>query len=328
MPGTQDLIRKSFQTSTYATGGDVRRIFHKVDGDWISNLHMIKEVDRDRFAEQKTEGGLSAQKGIAEGYFKQIQRKTISIKRVITGEEYKALTAYGLTQKAMNTGTDIVDKIELDMRNFLGYATVGTSYTDNGGFPVDLLVGDGLSMFSTVHTLKYSATTYTNILSGAPALSENSLASAEDFFNYNVLDNFGQRITMNANTIITSKKMVMQNRVSRILRGTSTATIEGSANANAGVTNVNKDRYEHLVVEFDVNAFNVTDSSKSYYWFLAALGGDPETSLQAYYVSWLSPMVAPADIDQDRWTMSFVARAAYGIGAVSGKGILVSKATS
>lgn len=328
MPAIQDLIKKSFTKSVYSDGGDVRKIFHKDEGDWSSNTKRIKEVDRDRFAEQKTEGGLSAERGIAEGYHKDVVRKTVSIKRIVTGEAFKALQAHKLATYATQTGEDVVDKIELDMRNYLGFATGATSYTDNGGFTIDLTVGDGLSVFDTTHTLKYSTTTYSNILSGAPSFSENSLTSAEDFFNYNVMDNFGQRIEMKANTIITSKKAVMVNRVSRLLGSDAPATIEGTANANAGVKNTYRKRYQHLVVEFDVDARNVTNSSLSFYWFLASLGGDEESSFQAYYVSWMSPMVAPAEVDQDRWILKYIARACYGIAAVSGKGILVSKATS
>lgn len=327
VPAIQDLVKKSFVAETFRTPGDVRSIFHKEDGDWSSNTKRVYEVDRDRFAERKVEGQSSAQRGISQGYFKDITRNTISVTRIVSGEAYKALTAYNLAQYATQTADDIIDKIELDMRNFLGYGA-GTSYTDNGGFTVDTTVGDGFAVFYTAHTLKNSSTTYTNILSGAPSIGESSMESAEDFFNYNVLDNNGQRVTMNPNTVITSRKATMINRVSRLFGSMAPEAVEGTANANSGVQNTYKNKYKHLVVEFDVTALNVTDSSKSFYWFLAALGGLPEQSFQAYYVSWLSPQVAPAEINQDKWTMSYTARAAYGIGAVSGKGILEVQAVS
>lgn len=326
-PAVNDLIKKSFVKETFRPAGDVRRIFHKETGDWSSQDKRVQEVDRERFAEQKVEGQSSVQRGISQGYYKDIRRKTVSVTRLVSGEAYKALTAHKLAQYATQTGADVIDKIELDMRNFLGYGD-STSYTDNGGFTVDTTVGDGFAVFYTAHTLKQSSTTYSNILSGAPSFSESSLESAEDYFSYNVLDNYGQRITMKPNTIITSEKATMKNRVARTLGSMSPENIEGSSNSNSGVQNTYKNKYKHLVVEFDVTALNVTDSTKSFYWYLAALGGMPETSFQAYYVSWLSPQVAPAEINQDKWTLSYTARACYGIGAVSGKGILVSKATS
>ncbi len=327
MPAIQDLIKKSFVSETFRPAGDVRQLFHKETGDWSSDRKRVQEVDRDRFAEQKVEGKGSVTRGISQGYAKEIIRKTISVRRVVSGEAYKALTAHGLAEYATQTADDIIDKIELDMRNFLGYGA-GSSYTDNGGFTIDTTVGDGNPLFYTAHTLKNSATTYSNILTGAPTISETAMEGAEDYFNYNVMDNNGQRISMKANTIITSAKATMVNRVSRLFGSMSPEAIEGTANANAGIMNTYKNKYKHLVVEFDVTALNVTDSTKSFYWFLAALGGSPEASFQSYYVSWLSPQVAPATIDQDEWTLEYVARAAYGIGAVSGKGILVSLATS
>lgn len=327
LPAIQDLVKKSFVKETFRPAGDVRRVFHKEEGDWSSSSKRIFEVDRDRFAEQKVEGQASAQRGVSQGYYKDITRKTISVTRLVSGEAYKALTAHKLAEYATQTADDVIDKIELDMRNFLGYGS-GTSYTDNAGFTIDTTVGDGFAVFYTAHTLKNSSTTYTNILSGAPSLSESAMEDAEDFFNYNVLDNNGQRITMSPNTIITSRKATVVNRVKRLFGSMSPETIEGTANSNAGVQNTYKNKYTHLIIEFDVTALNVADSAKAFYWFLAALGGMPEKSFQAYYVSWLSPQVAPAEVNQDKWTLSYTARACYGIGAVSGKGMLQVQALS
>lgn len=327
VPAVNDLIKKSFVKETFRPAGDVRRVFHKETGDWSSDTKRIQEVDRDRFAERKVEGQASAQRGISQGYFKDIKRNTISVTRLVSGEAYKALTAHKLAQYATQTAADVVDKIELDMRNFIGLGT-GTSYTDNGGFTVDTTTGDGLSFWNTAHTLKNSSLTYSNILSGAPSFSESAMESAEDYFSYNVTDNNGQRITMKPNTIITSEKATMKNRAYRLLGSMAPEAIEGTANANSGVKNTYRNKYRHLVTEFDVDALNVTDSTKSFNWILAALGGMPERSLQAYYVSWLSPQVAPAEINQDKWTLSYTARACYGIGAVSGKGALLVQATS
>lgn len=327
VPAIQDLIRKSFVKEVFRPGGDVRKVFHKEMADWSVSLKRIQEMDRDRFARQKVEGQSSVQLGVSQGYFKDIQRKTISVTRLVSGEAYKALQAHQLAEYATQTGADVVDKIELDMRNFLGYGTAA-SYTDNGGFTIDTTAGDGLSVFNTAHTLKNSSTTYSNILSGAPSFSESSLETGEDYFNYNVVDNNAQRISMKPNTIITTNKATMINRVARIMGSMSPEAVEGTANANAGVKNTYKNKYTHLAIEFDVTSLNATDSTKSFNWMLAALGGMPERSFQAYYVSWMSPMVAPAEVNQDKWTLSYTGRSAYGIGAVSGKGILISQATS
>lgn len=324
-PEVQDLIRKSFIQGAKKDSGAIRKVFHPATQDWTTKFKRITEFDRERLAEQKLEGQASAQRGVAVGYHKTMERKTISITRKTAGEEYMALKAQDLAVNVTNVAEDIVDKIELDMRNFIGFGT-GSSYTDNGGFDVDTTVGDGLSLFNATHTLKNSATTYSNILSGAPTFSEEAMEEAEDYFSYNIMDNYGKRQTVKPNTIITADKAVMKNRVTRLLKSIAPESIEGTANANSGVKNTWRDKYQHLVVEFDVDALDITNTAKSFYWFLASLGGSPRKSLQAYYVKWLSPMVAPAEHNQDAWTLSYTARSAYALGAVSGKGILISQA--
>lgn len=327
VPAIDDLMKKSFLKSAYKDGGDVRALFQKETQDWSSASKRIYEIDKERFGERKAQGQGSAQRGISQGYFKDINRYTVSVTRKVAGEAYKALTAYKLAEMAMATGDDIVDKIELDMRNFLGFGD-SASYTDNGGYTIDTTGGDGLSNFNTTHTLKNTATTYSNIISGAPALAETSLDLAVDYFNYNVMDNNGQRIEMKPNTLITSSKSAMVNRANRLMNSVAPEKVEGSANANSGIVNAYKNRFKHMVIDFDVTAFNIADSNKSFYWYVASLGGNPETSLQWYYVKWLSPEIAPVEVNQDKWYMSWTARACLGLGAVSSKGICVSKATS
>ncbi len=326
-PAVQDLVRKSFIQGAKKDAGAIRKVFHPDSQTWDTKYKRIQEFDRERLAEQKLEGQASAQRGVAEGYNKQLTRKTISITRKVSGEEFLALKAHKLAENVTGVAEDIIDKIELDMRNFIGIGT-SSSYTDNGGFTVDTTVGDGLSLFNSTHTLKNSTVTYSNILSGAPAFSESAMESAEDYFAYNITDNYGKRQTIKPNTIITADKATMKNRVIRLLKSISPEKIEGTANSNANVKNTYGDKYQHLVVEFDVTALDITDSSKSFNWYLASLGGSPRKSFQAYYIKWLSPMVAPAEHDQDKWTMSFTARSAYAIGAVTGKGILLVQATA
>lgn len=326
-PAINDLVVKSFVVGMARPASLVRQLFHKKQGDWARSSQRVQEMDRERYGERKVQGQASAQRGISQGYFKDISMYTVSVTRKVSGEEYKALEATGLSSMATGTATDIIDKIELDMLNFFAYGNT-SGYTDNGGFPLDTTVGDGLAFFHTTHTLKNSSTTYSNILSGAPALSEVSIEDAEDYFTYNVMDNNGKRLNMKPTHLITTEKAKMVNRVARLFGNQSPESIAGTANANSGVLNVNKKRFTHLAIGFDVDSLGDVASSKSFNWMLASLGSDPETSLQAYYISWLSPEVSPVEVDQDKWTLSFTGRAVCGIGAVSGKGCLISLATN
>lgn len=326
-PAINDLVVKSFSVGVARPASLIRQLFIKKTGDWARNSMRVQEMDRERYGERKVQGGASAQRGISQGYSKDISQYTVSVTRKVSGEEYKALTAVGLSDMATGTAVDIVDKIELDMLNFIAYGNTA-GYTDNGGFPVDTTVGDGLAFFHTTHTLKNSATTYSNILSGAPALSEVSIEDAEDYYTYNVMDNNGKRISMKPTHLITTEKAKMVNRVARLFGSASTDSIATVANANAGIMNVNKNRFTHLAIGFDIDSLGDVASTKSFNWILASLGSSPETSLQAYYISWLSPEVSPVEVDQDKWTLSFTARAVVGMGAVSGKGALISLATA
>jgi len=333
LEAVRDLIIKSFLTPTTRPYGDERQLFipRNPKGGIAAEVEKVTEMDRQRFAAtQKVQGQASAQAGIAEGYSKVISRKTVSIDRILSGEAVIGLTDKGLASWAMDSRSDIEDKVLLDMRNFLTYsAGSSTSYTDNGGFTIDVTVGDTFQAFYTAHTLKFSSTTYSNVLSGAPSLSEVAIDTANDFFTYNRLDNYAKPLANPGRlTIITSNKAVMKNRATRIIGSVSPESIEGTANANSNVKNVNQGRYEHLAIDFDQDMNGDWDSTKSFYWFMAALSGAEADRLQFYYVRWMSPMAAPTVTKESEWTISQVARAMYGIGAASAKNALVSKATS
>jgi hypothetical protein len=334
LEAVRDLVVKSFMTPNARSYGDERKLFipKSPKGGIAAEVDKVTEMDRQRFAAtQKVQGQASAQAGIAEGYSKVIYRKTVSIERVLSGEAVLGLEDKGLASWAMDTRADIEDKILLDMRNFLIYAAgSATTYTDNGGFSIDVTTADGLQAFHASHTLKYSATTYSNIVSGAPSLSDAAnLDTAADFFTYNRLDNYGKPLANPGKlTIITSNKAVMKNRVARHVTSMSPESIEGTANANGNVKNVNNGRFDHIAVDFDQDANGNWDATKSFYWFLAALNGSEADRLQWYYIRWMSPMAAPTVTKESEWTIANVARAMYGLGAASAKGACVSKATA
>ncbi len=330
VPELQDLIKKTFvQNTANREMGDISKLYRKETVGWEVNQKRFDELDREKFAERKGELQASAVRGYSKGYSKTVERYTVSVERVLSGEAYKNVTALGLAEWATAVVNDVYDKIDLDMRNFLGYSTGAASYVDNGGYTVDLTTGDGLAVFNAAHTLKFSSTTYSNIVSGAPAFSAQALDQAYDFFSYNVYDNNGKRMSMKPNTVITSKKPAMMHRVKRILNSQSQEKVEGTTNANSGVMNTYSSlNLEHLAIEFDVDQYDNTNTNLSYYWFLACLGGDMASSLQFIFASWGSPEAGKVEVDESKFYLSWVARAFCGIAALSGRGIVVSKATA
>lgn len=222
----------------------------------------MTEFDKERIAEVKSEGGKSVRRISKVGYHKDIYRKTISVTRAISGEASMALTAHGLKQDAMSVGEDIVDKIELDMRNFIGYGDA-LSYTDNGGRVVDTTTGDGKPVFYNAHTLKHSNKTYSTLLASNPAFSEEALAQSENVFRNDVMDNFGRIQNIKPNTVITTNDATVKNKVTRLLKSISPEAYDATTNSNSSVVNVNKDKYKHLMVDFDVDSLDNRVSSKS-----------------------------------------------------------------
>jgi len=326
-PELQDLIKKSFVKGVFTTPGDVRKIFIKVNGDNSTKFKRIDEVDSERFAKTKPEAAPANESKFGIGYHKVIQRKTIADRVALSYEELDALTAHQLKNDVMNVGYRLKEKIELDMAHIFTFGQ-SASYTDNGGYTVDTTTGDGLPIFSTAHTLKFSTKTYSNILAGNPSLSFDSLVAAQAHIRNNSFNNFGHALKYNANTIITTSDPVMVNRVARILQSSSVDIVEGTQNANAGIINPLRGRYKHYIVDFDVDAEGMPDTSKSYWWFLAATDGMPGERFQAYYVSWKSPTVYTPDSDKRRLIMGITGEARYGIGVVSGRGIVASFAIS
>jgi len=264
---------------------------------------------------------------MAIGYAKEIIRKTVSVTKQLSGEAIKAMEAHDLKKEATGTAGLVVDKIVLDMKNVITYGQA-VSYVDNGGFLVDTKVGDGKSLFNDTHTLKNSTKTYSNVSASNPSLSEDALPEGQNYFRDQVMDNYGKVMKMKPNVLITTSETRMVNRANRLLKSISPEKIEGGVNGNSGVINVNKARLQHLEIDFDVDAMDTRDSSKTFWWGLASVGKSEAESLQAHFLNWLSPTVTNPNINEDTWSTEYTGRTAYGLGVVSGKGIWFSFATN
>ncbi len=195
------------------------------------------------------------------------------------------------------------------------------------GTTVDLTVGDTLALVSAVHTLKFSSITYSNRVSGDPLFSKGGLEAAELLTTTDILSNFGEKRVMDFNTIVTGNNPTVVNAVKQFLRSTSDNT-----QSNAGVVNVNQDKYRHLILpQLATTATGAIDSTKKNWWFLVAAGAGLR-GWQAYYLEWEAMNLTPStagngmDVHKDIWYYNV--RQSYGIGAVSGRGLIASLPTS
>ena len=165
----------------------------------------------------------------------------------------------------ITTLTDVCpNTFDLDLAHRLTFHT-DTTYTNRDGATVDISVGDGLALGSAVHKLTGISSTYNNIVTGNPQFSKGALENAEKLFVEETLNNFGEKMLMEADTIITTDDKNTIHQVRELLRAT--ANVDSN---NAGTFNVYGNMYKHVIVRrIATTAAGFVDSTKKKYWFLA-----------------------------------------------------------
>lgn len=326
-PELTDLMERNFKLVGGLIQPVAKQLFiTETVGPGEGELKLIQEYDTTTYAKAKPQGVDAKRASFGIGYYIAIRMKRIGIESEITWE-MRRLNKY---QEVMAVMTGLPhfcpQRVELDLTHTFTFAT-STSMTDMDGNTRDLTVGDGLAFASTVHTLKFSTTTYSNRISGDPLFSKGSLEAAELLTTTDIMNNFGERRVMDFNTIITGNNPTVVNAVKQFLRSTSDNT-----QLNPGVVNVYEGKYRHVVLPYlATTAVGATDSTKKNWWVLAAINQGLR-GLQAYYVEWEAHNMIPStagngqDIHKDVWY--FNARQAYQIGVVAGRGAIFSCPTS
>lgn len=328
-PEMTDLVRREWVKVQNMIKPQARQIYITDPiGKGQGNTKKYNEIDTETYAKLKRQGEAVAKASVGVGYDKTMTKKRIGLEIDIT-QEMRDENRYPEVGALITNLTHFCpQRIELDGTHRLTFGS-STSYVDMDGETVDLTGGDGLAVFSAVHTLKFSTTTWSNIVSGNPVFSQGALESAELLTTTDILSNFGDKRVITFNTIITGTDPNTKNAVKQFLNSTSDVTQN-----NPGVMNIYQNSYKHLVLpQLATTATGANDSTKRRYWFLGALG-QGAMGLQAYYGEWEAPhMVAsPAsgnnmeDPHRDVW--SWGTRAGYGFVFVSGRGIIGSFPTS
>lgn len=292
------------------------------------NSKSYNEIDTQTFAKRKYEGAAAKKAAVGVGYSVTMLKKRIAMEIDIT-QEMRDENRYPEVQSLITNLTHFCpQRLELDQTHRLTFCS-STAYTDMDGDSVDVTVGDGLALVSTVHTLKFSSTTYSNRVSGDPIFSRGALEAAEQLTVTNILSNFAERRVINFNAIVTGDDPNTVNNVKQFLESTSDVDQN-----NAAVVNVYKGKYRHIILPYlATTAVGLPDSTKKRWWFLAAVG-QGINGWQAYFGNWeTAHMKTPPtegnngeDTHTDTWT--FGTRAGYGLCAVSGRGLVASLPTS
>lgn len=325
LPELTDLLKRDFLNTSASVVKEfsAQSLFIKddrtssTDGDKV----LYTEEDSDTFAGSKYEADLAPLGKAGVGYSKQLQARRFGKAVQVTWEMRRYNKYKDVMNKWLNIRMAIPERTELDLSHRLAFAQ-SVSYTDRDGNLIDLTTGDGLAVVSAVHTLKFSSTTYSNVITGNPAFSRTALETAEGLMATQILNNFGEVKRKNFNKLVFSNQNTTGINLAKELM-LSTATI--NSNQNAGVVNVYKGTYDIVVLPYyATTTTGAIDVAKKNNWFIIAQNGNPAESLQAYYTVWENNNMVEPEKDGQRDTWTYGVRGSYDIGFVSPRGLLAS----
>jgi len=292
------------------------------------NTKRYDEVDTETYASRKSEGADASKARAGVAYNITMTAKRIAREIDITFEMRRYNKAPQVVAAMLNLASFCPERVDLDLTHRLTFAT-STSYTDQDGDSVTISVGDGLALVSTVHTLDFSASTYSNQVAGNPVFSQTGLEAAELLAVTNILSNYGEKRKMNFNTIVSGDDPNTVNAIKQVLN--STADVDA---AHAGVMNTYSGKYRHVVLpNLATDANGAYNSAKRQWWGLIAVNGTAMNSWQAYYgVFEPNNLKTPSagnngeDIHNDNWT--YGTRMSYGDAILSGRGFIMANPVS
>lgn len=286
------------------------------------------EINLEQYASDKAEGDVAKQARFQTGYEKTLILKRISLEMPVTVEmrkwnKYSDVYSY-LTNLMETAGNRI--ELDLSQRLTFGWAT---SYVNKDGNVVDVTVGDGLALFSTVHTLKGTTLTYSNVVPLNPVLSRSSLEAAEDLVTDQTLNQFGEKMSLKFDILATTDDASTVNVARELLQSTAAVSPvpqSGGLSQNAGVVNVYQGKYRHVILPLvATNPNGSVDSTKKKYWFLASSKGSQMHMLVSEYPFVNNPAIGnnAEDVDTEDWV--YRVSASYGIATVSANWIKGSR---
>lgn len=328
LPELTDLVRRNWVFTRENIVRNAKQLYIAEDiGAGQGSSKRYFEVDIETYADAKAEGSNSSKAKVGLGYSIDMTARTFSKEIDITLEMRNDNRYAEVGTYIQNLNEFCDNRMDLDLTHRLTFAG-DASYTDMNGEVVTTEVGDGLALISASHTLAFSSTTFSNLVTGAPAFTESSLESALLIAATNIYSNFGEKRTKRFNTIITGDDPSTVRTVKQVLQ--STADVDA---VQAGVVNVYQGKFNHVILpNLATTATGAYNSAKRRYWFLAAVG-QGMNGWQAFVGSWISPqLLTPsesnngADIHNYNWTFSSYCR--YGIATVSPKGIIGSLVSS
>ena len=278
-----------------------------------------QEIDLNLYTSTKDQGDQAARAKVVLGFNKLITVKREAADIGITYEMRRFNKYPDVVRRLTNLAQQPGNRLELDLSHRLGFGTA-TTMTDKDGNGIDLTVGNGLSLYSTAHTLTGTASTYRNRLAGNPQLSKGALEGMERLVTEATVNNFNEKVTVKFDILWTTDDPVAVNTALEYLKSVAAPDF-----ANSGVTNVYQAKYKHVKLPLvATTAPGAPDNTKRSFWGIAS-----SAISDAHLGVWEAPhLKTPADLNAgeefstDDW--NFGVRAGWAIGIVTGRWIKFS----
>ena len=272
------------------------------------------EIDLELYTSDKDQGDQASRARVQLGYNKLVSVRRQALDIGITFEMRRFNKYPDVVRRLTNLAQTPANRLELDLSHVLGFGTA-TTYTNKDAAVIDISTGDTLALWSTVHTLTGSATTYRNRLAGNPQLSKGALEGIERLVVEETLNNIGQKVSIPFDILWTTDDPATVNTALEYLQSVAAPDF-----ANSGVTNVYKAKYKHVVLPLvATTAAGAVDATKRRFW-----GVSSSLMSDAHLAIWEAPhLKAPSDLNAgeefstDDW--NFGVRAGWGIGVVTGR---------
>lgn len=229
------------------------------------NTREFTEIDLEEYASFKGEGDQTSRAKVQQGYSKVATLSRIGKQIGITYEMRTQGKYFEIKSKLTNLGGLVPKRLDLDLSHRITFGTA-TTYADQDGRTIDISVGDTLALWSTVHTLRGSSTTFRNRLATNPQLSRGALEAIQKMRIENCLNQFGQKMTMNDDILWTTDDPNTVNTAKIILKSVSDPT-----QSNASVINPAQGQYKHVILpRVATDKDGNPDSTKAKYWGVAS----------------------------------------------------------
>lgn len=229
------------------------------------NVREFSEIDLEEYASFKGEGDQTSRAKVQQGYSKTATLVRFGKQIGITYEMRTQGKYFEIKSKLTNLGGLVPKRLDLDLSHRLTFGTA-TTYLDQDGRTIDIAVGDTLALWSTVHTLRGSSTTFRSRLATNPQLSRGSLEAMQKMRIENTFNQFGQKMSIKDDILWTTDDPNTVNTAKIILRSVSDPT-----QGNASVINPAAGQYRHVILpRVATDASGAPDSTKAKYWGVAS----------------------------------------------------------